>query len=57
MNMEASNAKLRVQKKLTTILSGEFVVICLSFKEVNYNALKRKEGTNSSTSLDSLVHY
>jgi hypothetical protein len=55
--MEASNAKLRVQKKLTTILSGEFVVICLSFKEVNYNALKRKEGTNSSTSLDSLVHY
>jgi hypothetical protein len=56
MNMEASNAKLRVQK-LTTILSGEFVVIYLSFKEVNYNALKRKEGTNSSTSLDSLVHY
>jgi hypothetical protein len=39
--MEASNAKLRVEKKMTTMLSGESVVICLSFK-VDYNALERK---------------
>jgi hypothetical protein len=44
MNMEASNAELRIEKKMTTMLSGESVVICLSFK-IDYNALERKECT------------